>query len=319
MPPRPFPQPPPPRGSRSDTAPISTSSFSSSSSSSSTLKLVKPSDEYNVVGDNKTRRSPRLQILDQLKATIGNVYKATITKVLLFGAFANLNDLQGVSGLIHISQVARDRCFDVAKSLRVGQVVWVKCQDIKDSKIGLSMKDVDQTSGELLEEPEAPVLKRSLSSDLVLPIDEMTREEAFKLLKEQNRRDIDRFDLSPTNLKTMRDTVDDPGSGYIWPVTVLSTFADGHIESRTKLEHDEPLRRKYIVNLIERTMQWCVRTGRPIPETTIYLFISDAHCYARQDLPFFVIAKPKNKAGILIPDNTFTNHDTPTGESETWV
>jgi len=44
-----------------------------------------------------------------------------------------------------------EKVFDVSKSLKIGQEVWVKALDVKDSKISLSMKDVDQTTGTLIE------------------------------------------------------------------------------------------------------------------------------------------------------------------------
>jgi polyribonucleotide nucleotidyltransferase len=55
---------------------------------------------------------------------VGKVYEGPITKILDFGALVNL--LPGKDGLLHISQIARERVEKVTDYLQEGQVVRVK-------------------------------------------------------------------------------------------------------------------------------------------------------------------------------------------------
>lgn len=71
---------------------------------------------------------------------VGQVVKATIVSITSFGAFAQIID--GIDGLIHISQIANQRVNNVADILSVGQTV--DCQiteiDLDKKRISLSMR-----------------------------------------------------------------------------------------------------------------------------------------------------------------------------------
>ncbi len=71
---------------------------------------------------------------------VGMVCKATIVSITSFGAFAQIID--GIDGLIHISQIANQRVNNVADILSVGQEVDVKITEIDTEKkrISLSMR-----------------------------------------------------------------------------------------------------------------------------------------------------------------------------------
>lgn len=73
-----------------------------------------------------------------------------------------------------------------------------------------------------------------------------------------------------------------------------------------------------IIKLIQETLKYIKYLKLPMPNTTIFLYVSDVYAFEHQDLPFFVITKPKNKTGILIPDNTFYSHTTVSSKSESW-
>ena len=74
------------------------------------------------------------------KYAVGDVVKATIVSITSFGAFAQIID--GVDGLIHISQIADKKVENVKDILSVGDEVDVKIIDIDtDSKrISISMR-----------------------------------------------------------------------------------------------------------------------------------------------------------------------------------
>lgn len=86
---------------------------------------------------------------------VGNVVKATIVSITSFGAFAQIID--GVDGLIHISQIADKKVEKVKDILSVGQEVDVKIIDIDtDAKrISISMRALLEAPAEKDEE-EAP-------------------------------------------------------------------------------------------------------------------------------------------------------------------
>lgn len=86
---------------------------------------------------------------------VGDVVKATIVSITSFGAFAQIID--GVDGLIHISQIADKKVENVKDILSVGQEVDVKIIDIDtDAKrISISMRALLEAPAEKGEE-EAP-------------------------------------------------------------------------------------------------------------------------------------------------------------------
>ncbi|MBQ7320518.1 MAG: 4-hydroxy-3-methylbut-2-enyl diphosphate reductase [Clostridia bacterium] len=68
---------------------------------------------------------------------IGDVAAVTIVSMMPFGAFAEIVD--GVDGLIHISQIAQTRISKPADVLELGQVVDAKIIDIDDEKQKVSL------------------------------------------------------------------------------------------------------------------------------------------------------------------------------------
>lgn len=81
---------------------------------------------------------------------IGNVYTGKVMNLAAFGCFVQLEGLRKkVEGLVHISQLRREgRVTTVAEVVARNQKVYVKVLSIAGQKISLSMKDVDQDSGE---------------------------------------------------------------------------------------------------------------------------------------------------------------------------
>ncbi|KAF7547679.1 hypothetical protein G7Z17_g7555 [Cylindrodendrum hubeiense] len=73
------------------------------------------------------------------------IYDGHVTDTKDFGAFANLHGVEGkVDGLIHVSQLAQERIHHPSDVVQRGQAVKVKVVSIEGTRIGLSMKDVDQ-------------------------------------------------------------------------------------------------------------------------------------------------------------------------------
>ncbi|WP_375311935.1 polyribonucleotide nucleotidyltransferase [Bradyrhizobium sp. A5] len=81
---------------------------------------------------------------------VGQIYDGTVVKVMEFGAFVNF--FGSKDGLVHISQLASSRVQKTSDVVKEGDKVKVKLLGFDDrGKTRLSMKVVDQTTGEDLE------------------------------------------------------------------------------------------------------------------------------------------------------------------------
>jgi polyribonucleotide nucleotidyltransferase len=81
---------------------------------------------------------------------VGHIYDGTVVKVMDFGAFVNFFGAR--DGLVHISQLAPRRVQKVTDVVKEGDRVKVKLLGFDErGKVRLSMKVVDQTTGEDLE------------------------------------------------------------------------------------------------------------------------------------------------------------------------
>ncbi|WP_235860856.1 S1 RNA-binding domain-containing protein [Peptoniphilus porci] len=76
----------------------------------------------------------------QNEVKIGDVVKGKVVNLLDFGAFVRLE--QGVDGLLHVSQIAREHVEKPQDKLSIGEEVTVKVTDIdeENQKISLSIK-----------------------------------------------------------------------------------------------------------------------------------------------------------------------------------
>jgi 4-hydroxy-3-methylbut-2-enyl diphosphate reductase len=93
------------------------------------------------LGHKKAEDNPWVKFTTNYKE--GDEVDATIVSITPFGAFAQIID--GVDGLIHVSQISRERVNDVKDVLSVGQQVKVKIVEVDEDKkrISLSMKAVN--------------------------------------------------------------------------------------------------------------------------------------------------------------------------------
>ncbi len=81
---------------------------------------------------------------------VGHIYDGTVVKVMDFGAFVNFFGAK--DGLVHISQLAPQRVNKVTDVVKEGDKVKVKLLGMDErGKVRLSMKVVDQATGEDLE------------------------------------------------------------------------------------------------------------------------------------------------------------------------
>lgn len=81
----------------------------------------------------------------------GSVLTGKVESLQNYGAFVRLEN--GLSGLVHVSQISQKRVKSPKDVLNTGDEVTVKVIGIKDGKISLSMKALE----EVVEEPEEKV------------------------------------------------------------------------------------------------------------------------------------------------------------------
>ena len=84
---------------------------------------------------------------------LGAIYTGKVVKIVDFGAFVNFFGAK--DGLVHVSQISKERVNKVSDVLQEGQTVKVKLLGFDDrGKTRLSMKVVDQETGEDLSKKE---------------------------------------------------------------------------------------------------------------------------------------------------------------------
>lgn len=98
---------------------------------------------------------------------VGLVTEGVVETLKPYGAFVNLGN--GLSGLLHISQISKNRIKHPGVVLSEGQTVKVKITEIKDGKLSLSMKALEDVAAKEIEEevfeiPEAEELTTSLGA-----------------------------------------------------------------------------------------------------------------------------------------------------------
>lgn len=85
---------------------------------------------------------------------IGTVLTGTVETLQNYGAFIRLPD--GLSGLVHVSQISQKRIKLPKDVLSVGDEVNVKIIGVKDDKISLSMKALEEVKEEPVEKVVIP-------------------------------------------------------------------------------------------------------------------------------------------------------------------
>ncbi|TKR87876.1 hypothetical protein L596_012209 [Steinernema carpocapsae] len=100
------------------------------------------------------RRPERLKLHE--KAEMQAIYSGRVQSIQKYGAFVALEGFrEKTEGLVHISQIRQQRVNEVADELQRGQKIFIKVIKMENNKISLSMKEVNQETGEDLNPREA--------------------------------------------------------------------------------------------------------------------------------------------------------------------
>jgi ATP-dependent RNA helicase DHX8/PRP22 len=89
--------------------------------------------------------------------------RGRVSNVRDFGAFVSI--ASGREGLVHVSQLQGNaRVSNPSEIVRRGQEIWVKVLSVAGTRIGLSMRDINQTTGESLRSNDAETALEAGSS-----------------------------------------------------------------------------------------------------------------------------------------------------------
>lgn len=92
----------------------------------------------------------------------GTVTEGIVESIMPYGAFISLGD--GISGLVHISQISQKRVGSVHEVLKEGQKVKVKILNTNDGKVSLSMKALEEI---MVEKEESAPAEEYISGENV--------------------------------------------------------------------------------------------------------------------------------------------------------
>ena len=87
----------------------------------------------------------------------GNILEGTVVNITNFGAFV---EIEGKTGLVHISEVAHGYVEDINDVLKVQDAVKVKVLSVDGSKIGLSIRQTQEKPQVEERRPERRVQSR---------------------------------------------------------------------------------------------------------------------------------------------------------------
>lgn len=138
--------------------------------------LNKTVDAIVITADEEEKRlvlsakEPALEKLakeNQEKASslsVGTVVEGTVESIQPYGAFVTLEN--GISGLIHISQISEKRIKSPSAVLSIGQTIKAKIISINNGKIGLSIKALNDVVEVSKEEPSYKLPSEEIGTGL---------------------------------------------------------------------------------------------------------------------------------------------------------
>jgi polyribonucleotide nucleotidyltransferase len=101
-----------------------------------------------IFGEGAESRDAAILQIEAITAEpeVGQVYNGKVAKIADFGAFVTI--LPGKDGLVHISQIAKERVEKVSDYLTEGQEIRVKVLDVERGRIKLSIKELLEDESE---------------------------------------------------------------------------------------------------------------------------------------------------------------------------
>lgn len=171
--------------------------------------------------ENKVIFSEKIAKKDEIekeiqKFKIGDKMKGRVTGIADFGVFLNID---GIEGMIHISEIAWDKVDDPSKYVKTGDIVNVVIIGIEGDRLSLSMK-------KLLEDPWVESVKQLKVGDSVKgEVTRFTPFGAFVRIQDNLEALVHISELSEDHVKDPSDIV---AIGKKYDFKVLSIDIDNH-------------------------------------------------------------------------------------------
>ena len=89
--------------------------------------------------EQEKARKERENKINELK--VGTVVEGTVENIMPYGAFVDIGD--GISGLVHISQLSQKRVKSPEDVVKEGEQVTVKIIKVANGKVSLSIKALE--------------------------------------------------------------------------------------------------------------------------------------------------------------------------------
>ena len=116
--------------------------------------------------DNRSAKRPKTA---PTEPELYGIYDGKVSNILDFGCFVELDHFNRKEGLVHIAQIQQGMVRDAKQVVKRGQKVKVKIISMVGSKMALSMKEVDQETGEDLLPQRSRETLAKMNSDLTNP------------------------------------------------------------------------------------------------------------------------------------------------------
>lgn len=176
---------------------------------------VNRKDNKLIFSEKEAVRDDMAKRLADLK--VGDVVEGTVTGVIDFGAFINVD---GIEGLVHISEISWERVEDPRKYVKVGDRVKAKIIAIDKDRLSLSIKQMSEDpwlsevknfkQGDLVEgkitriTPFGAFVQLSAAVEALVHVSEMSDDEAVdpeKLFKLNEKKQFKVLEIDSENRK----------------------------------------------------------------------------------------------------------------------
>ena len=103
-------------------------------------KIITVEPEEQRLVEKEKERKERENKINELK--VGTVVEGTVENIMPYGAFVDIGD--GISGLVHISQLSQKRVKSPEEVVKEGDAVTVKIIKVANGKVSLSIKALEE-------------------------------------------------------------------------------------------------------------------------------------------------------------------------------
>ena len=111
---------------------------------------IEEDGEVFIYSNDSKKAEIALEMIEDIvrEVEVGGIYYGEVVRLMSFGAFVDLG-CGGKEGLLHISQISKERIKNIEDVLHVGDKVTVRVTDIDDQgRINLTMKDLSDTKSD---------------------------------------------------------------------------------------------------------------------------------------------------------------------------